>query len=171
MLVNACGATEPVESGLPVQEPATDRFAGLWVVDQPGHALYEKTYYTFHPDGRLSTGRSEPPDCGMHLERHCVTGSVAKCERGVLEFCEGSPSCVFGDRWRSLGPSTLLIAGKCSDGVAREIRLDFPVDRQFDPMTTTPSLASVGGEAGWTHDNWWWSFRKCKEGTDEHACW
>jgi hypothetical protein len=162
-----------VELGPPIESPATpghaERFVGTWLVDQPMHALYEATYYTFHADGRLSTGRSQPPDCGIHLERHCVTGSVAKCTKRYSETCQGEPSCVFGDRWRSLAPATLIILGHCSDGVPREIRLEFALDEQGDLNEHSVTLVTVGGETDWSHDNWAWAFRKC-QGDDESSC-
>ena len=49
------------------------RFVGMWLVDQPTHALYEATYYTFEASGALRTGSSTPAGCTSHLSQHCVT--------------------------------------------------------------------------------------------------
>lgn len=123
---------------------------GTWVVDQPNHALYESTHYELHADGAVTVGVSFPDDCSGHLSEHCVTGSVARCAAGG-QGCDAT-SCVFGSEWWSDGPSTLVIAGECSDGVARPIAIDL----------ATAAVLSVGGETGWSHDNWDWAFRKCE---------
>lgn len=124
---------------------------GLWVVDQPNHALYESTQYEFRADGVVVVGPSFPDDCSGHLAEHCVTGSVGHCPAGGQD-CASSETCVFGSPWASRGPTTLIITGDCFDGVARPIEI--ALDRGAD-------VVSVGGETGWSHNNWDWAFRKC----------
>lgn len=174
-----CGAKTGIEAELG-PAPATDggsgpvarasRFVGLWVVDQPFHALYEATVYRFEEDGRLGVVDTS---CGGHLERHGVTGSVARCVPTPSEgWCEAEPTCLFGAAWQSSGASTLIVAGECSDGRPREIRLAFDDDPTDDDRAggARVTLESVGGERGWSHDNFEWAFRRCPAGTDAAAC-
>lgn len=166
-------AASPVDAAVDAPGEHHARFVGLWAVEQPSHALYEVTYYDLAADGRVTVGPSDPPDCTAHLERHCVTGSVARCtpaEPGG--FCQGAPTCLFGDRWHSQGERVLVFAGVCSDQVARDIVI------QLEPDTggntgwggAGGTLVSVGGETGWSHDNWPWAFRKCPPGTTPVTC-
>ncbi len=173
LLCTACGARtsldlhEASEELPPVPRAHHERFVGWWAVEQPTHALYEVTYYLFEEDGTLSEGSSLPPDCGTHLERHCVTGSVGRCESRMAE-CE--PTCVFGDAWYSLDASTLVIAGRCSDDISREIRLSFSEDASRNASGAPVEVVSVGQETGWVHDNWDWYFRRCPPGSDDATC-
>lgn len=165
---NAPTAWEPPDPP-PPQREHDPRFHGWWAVEQPFHALYEVTFYDFRPDGELVLGPSEPSDCSGHLARHCVTGSVARC---VGAGCESELTCVFGQQWWSEGASRLVIVGECSDQRAREIVI--AVDEDASSNTSFGgaggTLLSVGGELGWSHDNWDWSFRKCAPGTDPASC-
>jgi len=131
-----------------------ERFVGLWLVAQPTHATYEATYYDFREDGLLYAHRSI--DLGGHLQKHGVTGSVAQESSGI--------SCVFGQRWYSLDPQTLVIAGDCSDARRREITLGFPSSE--DDLGLVVEIIAVGGENDWIHDNWDWMFKKCPPQTD-----
>jgi hypothetical protein len=177
LVLGACSdtATDPDPAIPPdAAEPVTPRehhprFHGWWVVAQPFHALYEETYYEFAPDGRLTIGPSDPADCSGHLSEHCVTGSVANC---VGSGCQASLSCVFGASWYSLDASHLAIAGDCSDQVPRDIVIELAADpssnTSFDGAGGT--VVSVGGETGWSHDNWDWVFRKCPPGGTPASC-
>jgi hypothetical protein len=149
------------------------RFIGLWAVEQPLHALYEVTYYRLAADGVVTIGPSEPPDCSGHLSRHCVTGSVARCTPvPPQESCIGTPTCVFGDRWYSLNDRVLVFAGVCSDNLARDLVIGLAADPTHDTDRggAGGTLLTVGGETGWSHDNWTWSFRKCPAGTTPANC-
>ena len=121
LLGAGCGRTEPFAREIqgPVEIPATARrdlnFTGLWLVDQPYHALYEATYYNFRPTGELLQGLSIGVD--GHLQEHGETGSVARPS--------GEPSCTFGDTWWNLDAFTVVILGTCSDQVFREISMRF----------------------------------------------
>jgi hypothetical protein len=139
------------------------RFVGTWMVDQPTHATYEATFYTFESDGTLLQGTSH--DWGGHLERHGETGSVARAETF-------DPACTFGEKWHSENESTLVIAGDCSDGTPRDIVLGFDDDPSNNAEWggATVKIVSVGGETDWVHDNWPWMFRKCGAEQSEEEC-
>lgn len=162
----------PVTPDAPGMHAHHARFVGTWAVEQPFHALYEVTYYTLDAGGAVGLGPSEPPSCGAHLERHCVTGSVARCEPPGGPGCTGTPSCVFGDRWYSTSDRVVVFAGVCSDHVARDIAIELAADPTHDTGWggAGGTLLTVGGETGWTHDNWDWAFRKCPAGTTPATC-
>jgi hypothetical protein len=139
------------------------RFVGLWLVDQPTHALYELTFYELRADGVLRTGRADPPGCTGHLRKHCVTGSVASADM--------ARSCVFSDRWSAPDERTLVIRGRCSDGKDRDIALDFTSPPARDGTSGADvEVKTVGGETGWVHDNWPWRFLRCAPGETEITC-
>jgi hypothetical protein len=176
----ACKGTLPayVETSAPPVEEETEqpspaaqhdaRFVGVWAVEQPYHAAYEVTYYDFQADGTLVVGSSWPENCTGHLEAHCVTRSVANCvpEPNTMG-CEAARTCVFDDRWHSNDDQTLVIKGQCSDGVARDIILEFNVDSSQNASATAVSLLTVDGDVEWAHNNWEWSFRKCLDDASE----
>lgn len=173
-LLAACsgGSDDPDPPDPPVREHHA-RFVGLWAVEQPTHALYEVTYYDLRADGTVGVGPSVPADCTGHLERHCVTGSVARCVPAQPgERCEADLTCTFGETWWSLGANRLVIVGDCADGVAREIAIDLRDDASANSEWSGAggTLVTVGGEAGWSHDNWEWGFRKCPAGTGPDDC-
>ena len=171
VVVVACsGGDGAAAVDAPVDERAPE-LVGLWVVEQPFHALYERTFYRLDADGAVAIGPSEPADCTGHLARHCVTGSVANClPRFPEETCVGTPTCVFGARWRSAGPRVMILDGVCDDGVARPIALQLSAAAVGDPDGGLVTVLTVGGEPGWSHDNWVWSFRKCPPGTTPETC-
>jgi hypothetical protein len=144
------------------------RFVGLWAVTQPYHAAYEQTLYWFHSDGTIETGPSQPDDCTGHLSRHCVTGSVINCvPASGQDTCQSDRTCVFGSEWYSRGANRLVIVGECSDGVSRPIELTFNSDSSTNASGgANATLVSVGGDAGWSHDNWDWAFVKCPDGVE-----
>jgi hypothetical protein len=169
----AGGPGDPVDPVDPTERGHDSRFAGLWAVEQPLHALYEVTYYDFGTDGTLHAVVSDPAGCTGHLSEHCVTGSVANCVPAPgSSSCESTISCVFGDEWFSRSSSTLVIVGTCSDLTSREI----VIEMNADPSANTEwggsgaGLVTVGGDTGWSHDNWDWAFRKCRAGTDPTSC-
>lgn len=176
LLVAACsgggGGPSPADVDAPVAEHHA-RFVGLWALEQPEHALYEVTYYALAADGAVTIGPSEPADCSGHLARHCVTGSVARCTpEAPGETCAGAPTCVIGDRWHSAGDHVVVFAGVCSDGVARDLAIELAADASHDTAWggAGGTLLTVGGEPGWSHDNWTWAFRKCPTGTTPATC-
>ena len=176
LAVAACSGgsgAPPVDAANP-DAPAGEqaaRFVGLWAVEQPNHALYEVTYYRFDADGAVTIGPSDPSDCSGHLERHCVTGSVARCLPTPPEqSCRGTPTCVFGDRWHS--DRVLVIAGVCDDHLARDIAVELAADPTHDADWggAGGTVLTVGDDPAWAHDNWDWAFRKCPAGTTPANC-
>lgn len=152
----------PLDPGEPGITPGGERharFAGEWMVDQPTHALYEATYYTFELDGTVTIGRT----CPEGYE----TGAVMNQETWV--------TCHFGDRWGSDGPATLIVAGACDDGVAREIVLGFPSDSSGNAAGVfSIEVASVGGQSeGWAHGFPEWRWVRCVDGggCEPQFCW
>ncbi|MBA3453390.1 MAG: hypothetical protein H0T42_09895 [Deltaproteobacteria bacterium] len=169
----AGGPADPPPIDPPVPREHDARFVGLWAVEQPLHALYEVTYYAFGSDGTLHAVVSDPADCGGHLREHCVTGSVANCVPTEPQSrCTGAITCVFGGEWFSRGSSTLVIVGDCSDDTAREIVIEMAADASSNTGWggAGGTLTSVGGSDGWSHDNWDWSFRKCRAGSVPTTC-
>lgn len=166
----------PVSADAAADGPAGEhaaRFVGLWALEQPNHALYEVTYYRLDGDGAVTIGPSEPADCSGHLARHCVTGSVAAClPPPETEHCTGAPTCVIGGRWRSASDRIVVFAGVCDDGVARELAIELAADPSHDTGWggAGGTLLTVGGQPGWSHDNWTWAFRKCPAGTGPTSC-
>lgn len=137
-------------------EPSPERggrFVGTWLIDQPSHALYEYTFYTFGADGTLERG----PMCDE-------TGWV---QRGV----DSPLRCTFGDGWESHGDTALAIFGACSDGQDRTIELQFltPPDANADGAAV--QVTAVDGEPGWGHEWPSWRWQRCGGAqTCELAC-
>ncbi|MDH5673098.1 MAG: hypothetical protein OEZ06_13165 [Myxococcales bacterium] len=127
--------------------PGLALFEGVWAVEQPFHGSYEATVYEFVADGSL-------------LEHETVTSGDLSLDfvTGTVADATGSISCRFGSRWRADVPRTALIEGVCSDGLEREISLDFPFG--LEAFGLIPVI-SVAGDTGWVHPGWPWSFRKC----------
>jgi hypothetical protein len=131
-------------------DPATERFAGEWMIEQPFHATYEASWYRFHASGAVE-----------HL-RDCTLGGPVPT--GFVTDPGDSLRCVFADRWTALGAETLVIDGACDDGIEREIVLGFPSDTSANASGQAAiDIRTVGGEAGWTHVPWDWVWRKCGE--------
>jgi hypothetical protein len=133
-------------------------FVGLWRVDQPMHALYEATLYDFRPDGELVT--LETVTLGGR-EADYVTGTVARLEDPtcVGMNCPTQIVCRFGGRWHSVSERRLVIEGVCSDNMIREIILDLTPIAGSDLFTA--EVVSVGGERGWAHHDFEWSWARC----------
>jgi len=128
-------------------------FVGLWVVDQPAHALYEASLYELVEGGTLSEldtfVSGTPPYMGF------TTGSVAQPTSGVR--------CNFRGGWRSTGTRVLEVDAQCTDGKARSVELALP---DGDPTTAlVPTIQAVDGEQGWAHPGPMWSFHRCASRT------
>ena len=80
--------------------------------------------------------------------------------------CASDLTCVFGNEWWSTDANHLVILGKCSDSIAREISIELKADQSTNSEWAGAggTLLSVDGSAGWSHDNWEWGFRKCPNG-------
>lgn len=124
------------------------RFVGVWMVEQPYHAAYEGSVYDFLSDGTLRISETFTVD---DLGEDYVTGAVTDPQSGIR--------CVFAHRWYSTDASTLVIDGNCTDGKYREIALGFADEHSGTDSDVV--VVSVGGEDGWSHDDWRWRWRRC----------
>jgi hypothetical protein len=130
--------------------PGGALFEGLWVIEQPSHALYEATLYELSPSGAvdaLETTRADADPWPGY-----VTGTVGNAG--------GSVRCVFAGQWRSLAERTIELDASCNDGTDRSVQLQLPADQDIT-LGVTPEVLSVAGESGWDHRDWPWSWRKC----------
>ncbi len=132
-----------------------ENFVGLWLVDQPMHALYEATLYDLKSNGRIQVVESFPKDwstgtVGLPPSPECNSPDCARI------------TCRFGDHWHSQSPELLVIAATCSDAKDRDIvmHVDF-----IGPYAAV-DIVSVGGEPGWDHLDWSWMWRKCASRED-----
>ena len=163
LLLIGCGRTEPIEPAETLLPPVevvvperADRFAGLWMVDQPYHAGYEVNFYALGADGQVELVDSfgnPAPATGP------VTGVVSDSPTAALQ-------CVFGASWHSVAGERLIIEGRCTDGSSRNIELGFtsPAAQNGVGGGATVDLISVGGEQGWIHPGFDWRFKKCPAG-------
>jgi hypothetical protein len=72
----------------------------------------------------------------------------------------GGIRCRFGDRYARETPSRIRIDGECSDERSRAIVLQVrAIDRENDRFSA--EIVDVGGESGWTHPGFAWSFHRC----------
>jgi hypothetical protein len=127
------------------------RFVGTWMVEHPYHATYEGSVYGFEPDGSLLANETFTID---DLGDEYVTGSVGDPQSGIR--------CSFAHRWYSTDDATLVIDGNCSDGKYREIMLGFADDPTANTIDADVVVVSVGGEDGWSHEDWQWRWRRCE---------
>jgi hypothetical protein len=128
------------------------RFVGPWLIDQPYHALYEASVYDFRADGTL-----------VHVKTWTYGDKPEDYETGMVSDAEWKVICRFGSSWRSEGDATLVVAGACTDGVAREIALGFNDDPSANVWDAGARVVSVGGvaDAGWDHHFPEWRWAKC----------
>ena len=141
-------------------EPRADNplFVGWWVVEQPTHALYEATLYELLPEGELV--EHDTYLLGGEPYEGYVTGTVANADSSVR--------CDFRGPWTSDGARGLQLGSECTDGQERTVQLAFP---EGDATTgLIPTVESVGGEDGgedgWAHRDFDWSWRKCANRDD-----
>lgn len=126
-------------------------FTGLWVIDQPTHALYEATLYELTADGTITV--HDTMLLGAEPWPGYVTGSVENADRSVR--------CVFEGRWQSLEARGVELDARCTDATTRTVQVELPADQ--DPATGVSAVVlSVNGESGWDHRDWPWSWRKCQ---------
>ncbi|MFN7130559.1 MAG: hypothetical protein ACK4N5_00655 [Myxococcales bacterium] len=128
------------------------RFAGTWLIDQPAHATYEASLYELRPDGLLA-----------HLETFSVVDRGPDYRTGSVSRPDGSVRCLFADWWRAPDARTLQLGSRCSDGVAREVVLEFPGPPEGNALSAEVHIATVGGERGWVHRDFDWRFVKCND--------
>lgn len=129
-------------------------FTGLWVIDQPAHALYEATLYELGDDGEISV--LETMLDGAEPWPGFVTGTVSSPD--------GSKRCQFEGTWRSVQLRVVELDAACTDGLARGVQIELP-----DADVTSgvmPIVRWVDGQTGWQHPGWTWSWRKCESRDD-----
>ena len=125
-----------------------ERFVGQWLVHEvEPHALYSASLFLFGGTG----GLRQTWDAGFYPQ----------ATHGYVRSPDSSVICAFGSSWESRAAATVILAGVCTDGRARDIRLAFPADTQLDRTDVTPEIVSVGGETDWLPPLWGWAFRKC----------
>ena len=127
-----------------------NRFVGLWLVDQPYHALYEANLYRFNSDGSIELLNQRP--YGYHTETIC-SKSLDK-------------SCTFGDQWYSQGPDTLYVRMNCSDSLIRDATLVFPDSihtncQNPDIWCGEPVSIFIQQDTSWHHCDFQWRWIRC----------
>ncbi|MGE0547338.1 MAG: hypothetical protein AB7O24_08935 [Kofleriaceae bacterium] len=73
-------------------------------------------------------------------------------------------TCVPGSAWHSID-DLLVLEGACSDGIVRDIAIQFVSDDMQNLDGGTVELQSVDGESSWREPMWGWSFTRCIEAT------
>ncbi len=146
--LQACGGqTEGPDTTASTTTEHGARFVGNWdisfMTDRDSSATF-----TLAASGAIRVGRQ---GSGTPLE------AIAEKPGGTLH-------CAVGDRWHSAGSSVLVLAGACSDGVARDVQISFPADATGNASSDLRvTIASVGGESGWraTDFNGPWMLQEC----------
>jgi hypothetical protein len=114
-------------------------------VDQPGHALYEATFYLFKADTTIEIQRS-------------VGAPTATFEVGTIQHTVTRTACTFGGgSWSAVDAQTLVINAPCDDGKSRNIELRF----RGSPLLGKPESMLVDGKGGWAHPGFDWAFTRC----------
>jgi hypothetical protein len=150
---DAASSEPDADAGAPRED--NPLFLGLWVVEQPSHALYEATLYELLPSGELV--EHDTYLLGAAPYQGYVTGTVANADSSVR--------CDFHSRWTSAGARQLELGSECTDAQSRAVQLSFP---DGDPATgLVPTVDSVGGESGWAHRYFRWTWRM---GPDLNDC-
>ena len=134
LLVNAaCGSVAGGEEA--VDDEHSERFVRSWLISgAEGWALLATaTVYRFEGNGAIS------------IERH-IDGSYFEGPAGSW-VQENGTSCWFGQYWRSVGDSTVIVDAECDDGALLEAWLQFPEDAASNsegpgPQLITPADAS-----------------------------
>jgi hypothetical protein len=134
-----------------------NRFVGVWLIEQPYHALYEANLFRFNSNGSIELTKQLP--AGDY------TGTVCSISSGK--------SCVFGNQWYSLGPDTLVISSHCDDSVKREITLLFPDSNHTECQNPyiwcgEPILISYQNDTSWNHCDFQWRWIRCVQ--NEQMC-
>ncbi len=185
----APGPDREVEPDEPAPTTADRRdhpaaIAGVWLIDQPYHALYEATWYRFGEDGTLDELESET------YGHEVPTGTVGRCDEWspqdddhCAEFTNGGEclehyppyctvwsdvSCAFADQWWSRATGELSVRASCTDGSARTVVFD--VTDLLAGDAEAPRVSSVDGEDGWYHNMWDWRWVKCPAGAGAEEC-
>src|SRR5688572_16512700 len=146
LLASACASDDAAEAD------ATSRFTGRWFIEETvAHALYAASTYDLRVDGTVELVW----DAGFYAQ-----------PQGQVLSPDTSVSCVFGEVWQAPDLWHLIIAGECSDQIARDIHLDFESAPAANAAGATVLIDDVGGEEGWQEPQFGWSFRKCPAADD-----
>jgi hypothetical protein len=135
--------------------PGDALFTGLWVIDQPSHALYEATLYELSADGMI--GVIDTMVSGAEPWPGFVTGTVANSDASVR--------CQFEGSWRSVEARVVELDSACTDGVVRRVQIELPETADLG-AGVMPIVRSVEGQSGFQHDGFPWSWRKCASRDD-----
>ncbi|MFB6264117.1 MAG: hypothetical protein ABEL76_10910 [Bradymonadaceae bacterium] len=142
-----------------VGEPdAPSRFAGLWLITQPFHAVREATLYEFRPDGQLIEHWRSFNSRRVEDRPRALTGWVSRCGGGGRGR---SLRCRFTDRWEQISLRQLKIRGQCADGRRRDIVIRLPLAAAHNSLDA--EVVSVDGEDGWCHDGFEWRWAHCPD--------
>lgn len=99
------------------------------------------------------------------------SGSIQVHHRGdgtpfdaIAELPGTALRCAVGASWRSIGSSSLVFVGECTDGSPRDIVIDFKTDPSLNATDELRvEVASVGGRTDWraTEFNGPWVLQRC----------
>ncbi|MEO6950272.1 MAG: hypothetical protein ABI321_00560 [Polyangia bacterium] len=138
-------------ASLPANDSYAQRYVGSWRATASNDAT-SFSDYVFQGGGTLTTLRSV-------IEGNTVAPMQGA---GLVHNTKTGVSCAFGTDWYSADASTVLVGGECTDGIARDITLDFGNGTTALSQVT---VRAVAGEVSWMEPVGW-SFRRC----DLHAC-
>ncbi|MCA9608513.1 MAG: hypothetical protein KC619_23070 [Myxococcales bacterium] len=143
----ATGCYARHERGYAPSDGGVSPFEGVWLVDQPFHALYEATRYELAPDGRFIE------ECSISFGDPAAipVGQVARTADGLR--------CELVGPWSSLRPEVLAIEGYCDDSVRRTVVLDVVWDGDRPSAVTLQKVD--GEETGWEHPGFEWRWLPC----------
>jgi hypothetical protein len=144
----ACGGqTERQDTSSSTTTEHAARFVGDWDITFTTNRD-SSAVFTLAVSGAIEVGRH---GTGTPLE-------------AIAEKPGAAVLCGVGGRWHSAGPSTLVLDGVCSDGVARDVWIAFPMDASSNGTSDLHvAVVSVGAEGGWraTELNGPWQLRRC----------
>jgi hypothetical protein len=126
------------------------RYVGAWRVTAADDATTFSDY-DFSDAGKLTLLRSVVHD--QNVDPMQSVSTVSGVTGGV---------CVFDQTWFSDGGIAVTVGSSCTDGVVRQVALDFAADLAGISKVT---VQSVDGQAGWMRPASW-QFQHC----NEHAC-
>jgi hypothetical protein len=142
-------------SGVAAATPKSD-VVGFWSISQLAHAESEVSVYEFRTDGtaiHVASWHTGTDQTGPSIATVARDGTQ-RCGR---VYCDRKPVCTLGGKWRVIAGGRVGIGSTCTDGKAREVVMKLG----------TLEVVTVGGESGWGHDGWGWSWKKC---ADRAAC-
>lgn len=126
------------------------RFAGLWLIDQPFHALYEATLYRFNDTGSIDVLAQSPS--GYQTGTICSTSTDA--------------ACALGGEWYSRGADTLCVMFQCGargQRIGTFVFVDSSHSNCSNPeiWCGNPVAIAVQQDTAWRHCDFEWRWIKC----------